>query len=74
MSARAIITNAEDLGRLVAGVRREHNMSQDALAALVGVSQRYLSELERGKPKVFDDKFIDLLAKLGIQLQAEVSA
>lgn len=74
MEARGVIENAADLGRIVNAVRREHNLSQAQLARLVGVSQRYLSELETGKPKVFDDDFVRLLAKIGVHLEARIQA
>jgi transcriptional regulator with XRE-family HTH domain len=41
-------------------------LSQDELAARLGVTQRWLSELETGKPKILDDRLFEVIARLGI--------
>lgn len=68
---RAIVSNAEDLGRLVRRLRESHQLSQRELAARLGTSQRYIYELESGKPKTADARYFQLLALLGITLTAE---
>ena len=47
-------------------------MTQRQLAAALGTSQRYVYELETGKPKRADARFFEILSKLGISLTAEV--
>lgn len=69
---KGFVSEPADLGRIVSSIRNRHGLSQDDLAAKLGISQRYLSELERGRPKVFDKRFIDVLNKLGIHLTVEV--
>lgn len=69
---RGYIDEPADLGRIVLATRLGHKLSQDALSAQLGISQRYLSELERGRTKLFDDKFIGVLNQLGIRLTVEV--
>lgn len=69
----AVIASPQDLGRIVRRVRTERGLSQRELADLLGVSQRYLYELEVGKPKRADEGFFLLIAKLGIALRAEVA-
>lgn len=68
---KAIVANAEDLGRLVRRLRESHQLSQRELAARLGTSQRYIYELESGKPKTADTRYFELLALLGITLTAE---
>jgi len=46
-----------DLGLMVYGIRQRSGLSQRELASRLGVSQRYLSELETGKPKVLNEQF-----------------
>jgi len=46
------IGNARDLGRYVRDRRKVAGLSQAALAAKSGVSRRWLSDLEAGKPTV----------------------
>ncbi len=60
-----------DLGGAVRRARTSSGMSQDDFAGALGVSQRYLSELERGRPKVLDDRLVDTLAKAGVKLLYE---
>lgn len=68
---RGIATSAQDIGRVVREIRLAHGISQVALAAQLGVSQRYLSEIERGLPKILDDRYISLLNAVGVTLAYE---
>ncbi len=68
---RGIATSARDIGRVVREIRLAHGISQSALAEQLGVSQRYLSEVERGLPKILDDRYISLLNAVGVTLAYE---
>lgn len=70
---RGDIRSAEDIGFAVRDIRLKHNLSQVELCERLGVSQRYLSELERGLPKILDDRYLGILRSLGIQLGYEVT-
>ena len=70
-AVRAHIARPEDLGVIVQRVRESHAMTQRQLAAALGTSQRYISELETGKPKRADARFFEILGKLGISITAE---
>jgi HTH-type transcriptional regulator/antitoxin HipB len=70
---RALIEKPEDIGRFVQRIRTEAHLTQRELAAALGTSQRYVSELEAGKPKRIDSNYFDLLRKLGITLSAETA-
>ena len=63
-----IMKSVSDLGLMVYGIRQRTGLSQRDPAARLGVSQRYLSELETGKPKVLNDQFFAVMEKLGIEL------
>ncbi len=63
-----------DLGLMVYGIRQRTGLSQRELAGRLGVSQRYVSELETGKPKVLNDQFFSVMEKLGIELSFRESA
>lgn len=63
-----VMKSMADLGLMVYGVRRRAGLSQRDLAARLGVSQRYLYELETGKPKVLNAQLFAVLDKLGIEL------
>lgn len=62
------LASPSDLGRAVRHVRREAGLTQVELALRLGVTQRWLSELETGRPKILDARLFDVIAKLGIQL------
>ena len=68
----AQIDSPEALGRVIRRVRTDNALNQRELADLLMVSQRYLSELENGKPKIADKRYFDMLRRLGIVLRAEV--
>ncbi|MGO1545695.1 MAG: helix-turn-helix domain-containing protein [Gulosibacter sp.] len=70
---KGVAHSAEDLGEVVRTIRHTHGMSQVTLAERLGVSQRYLSELERGKPKILDEQYFGVLTKLGIKIFYEVN-
>ena len=67
---RATIAEPADLGRLVRRVRESRGWSQRQLAEALGTSQRYIYELEAGKPKRADTQFFSIIARLGIALTA----
>ena len=67
------IADAASLGRVVRLARKERGWSQRALAEHCSCSQRFISELERGKPTAEVGKAIYVLAALGVVLHAETS-
>lgn len=66
--AHGRLRSPADVGRAVRHARRELGMSQVELAERLGVSQRWLSELETGKPKILDARLFDVLAQVGLNL------
>jgi y4mF family transcriptional regulator len=59
---------------LAAAVRRrrlELGLHQDELAALAGVSTRFVHTLEQGKPTVQLDKVLAVLGQLGVDFVLE---
>ena len=69
---KGVARTPEDLGEVVRTICRSHGVSQDELADQLGVSQRYLSELERGKPKILDERYLGVLTRLGITITYEI--
>ncbi|WPF65822.1 MULTISPECIES: helix-turn-helix transcriptional regulator [unclassified Corynebacterium] len=53
------------LGREVAQARKEHGLTQVALAEKTGMSQRTLSRLENGHPGVAEEKFFAIARAIG---------
>jgi HTH-type transcriptional regulator/antitoxin HipB len=54
--------------------RLELGLHQDELAALAGVSTRFVHTLEQGKPTVRLDKVLAVLGQLGLDLVLEPGA
>ncbi|MFT4148117.1 MAG: helix-turn-helix domain-containing protein [Micrococcaceae bacterium] len=67
------LLNMQDLAGAVKYLRQSRDVSQVELAEDLGVSQRFISELEQGKPKRLDDDLIFLLRRIGIELQCSVT-
>lgn len=68
---RALIDSPESIGLFVRRIREQNGMSQRQLAAALGTTQRYITELETGLPKRIDQRYIDLLRQLGITITLE---
>ena len=67
---RSVINNAKDFGRAVRVARKEAGLSQAQLAQRCGCSQRFVSELERGKPTAELERALRLLVELGVPIAA----
>ncbi len=60
-----------DLGRAMRSHRVENGLTQKQLAAAVGVSTKWISETENGKPTAEVGKIMDVLGHLGYALVVE---
>lgn len=58
----------EELGRAIRAERRLQKLRQSELAALVGVGNRFLSDLENGKPTVELGRAMQVLSMLGLTI------
>ena len=66
--AIATISDAHTFGQAVRAARKERELSQRALADRCGCSQRFISELERGKATAELGKALWVLEELGLTL------
>ena len=69
---QAIVTSPSDIGRLVRHVRLAHGLTQRELAERLGVTHRWLSELESGKGKQANERYFQVITSLGINLTATI--
>ncbi len=60
---------ADALGRLIRARRRQQGLRQAELAALSDVGNRFLSDLEHGKPTVELGRVLLVLAALGLECE-----
>lgn len=65
------IADASQFGRAVRVARKERGLSQRALAQRCGCSQRFISELERGKQTAELGKALGVLGELGLTIRIE---
>ena len=67
----ATVTDVPSLGRAVRSARKERGLSQRALAERCHCSQRFVSELERGKPTAELGKAFSVLVELGLTVSIQ---
>jgi len=66
--AHGRLRSPEDLGRAVRHARVTAGLTQVELAGRLGVTQRWLSELENGRPKILDARLFSVIGRLGISV------
>ena len=64
------IFTAEDLGSIIRQKRKADGLTLEEAAAVCGVSYAFFSALENGKESVRLNKVLQVLASLGIELEA----
>ncbi|MFM9271362.1 type II toxin-antitoxin system Y4mF family antitoxin [Halomonas elongata] len=62
------VRHSEDLGKLVRQVRAEQELLQSDLAGLAGTGNRFIVDLERGKPTLQLQKVLDVLDLMGLEV------
>ncbi|WP_260986285.1 type II toxin-antitoxin system Y4mF family antitoxin [Bordetella genomosp. 13] len=60
--------SVDDIGRLIQATRKAQGMTQLDVAGLAGLGNRFIVELEQGKPTVQTQKVLDVLALLGLEV------
>lgn len=67
------VTSPESLGRILQQARLLAGLSQRELADRIGASQRYVWEIESGKPSIFVERLFSYMTETGVSLTATVS-
>ena len=62
------INDTRALGTLIKQHRKSMGLTQRDAAGLCGVGERFLSELERGKPTASLGKTVQVIKRLGLKL------
>jgi len=73
MKNEQTVRSPQDLGGIIARVRRQRGLSQRQLASDFGVTQAWLSRVERGQQKAWIGQVFRLSHHLGIELTAGFS-
>ena len=62
------IRSVGDLGALIQGARREQGLTQLDISGLAHTGNRFIVELEKGKPTIQMQKALEVLELLGLEL------
>jgi len=68
------IRSVEDLGALIQCARREQGLTQLDISGLAHTGNRFIVELEKGKPTIQMQKALEVLELLGLELFSVGSA
>ena len=60
------------LGQIIQQGRLEQGLSQRELAKRLGISQRWIWEMEQGKPGILMDRLFGILDHLGVTMLVEL--
>jgi HTH-type transcriptional regulator/antitoxin HipB len=71
MPVRARVNTPDELGSALREFRKRAKLTQRELAAELGVSQRYIWELEQGKPGILTDRLFGVLRLLSLRMWLE---
>ena len=72
MPMRGEMNSPESLGRMLAQARLLKGMTQRDLAEELGISQRYIWEMESAKPSLFTNRLFATMRATGMKLIAEI--
>ena len=67
-SPSALVRSPETLGRLARRERKRQGLTLDTVYSTTGLSTRFLSEFERGKPNASLGRVIQALQALGLEM------
>lgn len=71
MTTRARVLTAAELGVALREFRQRRGLGQRQLAAELGLGQRYVWELEQGKPGKLTDRLFAVFRLLGVRMTLE---
>lgn len=74
MEYTAKVTSPESLGRILQQARLLKGLSQRELAERLGTTQRYIWEMESGKPSIFVDRLFAMMTEVDVELTATIKA
>jgi HTH-type transcriptional regulator / antitoxin HipB len=67
------VASAESLGRILQQARLLAGLSQRELARRLGTTQKYIWELEAGKPSILMDRLFAAMRETGVELTAMIT-
>lgn len=73
MAYTGTVTGPASLGRIIQQARLLRGLSQRELAERLGTSQRYIWEIESGKPSIYTDRLFAMMRETGMTLTATIA-
>jgi len=74
MKINTKISNSYTLGLIIQQSRLQQGFSQRELAKMLGINQKWVWEMEQGKPGLLMDRLFLIMEKVGVTLTAEFEA
>jgi len=71
MRLKTKIKDPYTLGQIIQQSRMQRDLSQRDIAGMLGISQKWVWEMEQGKPGILMDRLFLMLQKTGVTLYAE---
>jgi HTH-type transcriptional regulator / antitoxin HipB len=71
---RTPVRSPEALGQALARLRYDNNLTQEQVAVALGVTRRYVYEIESGRPNLYATRLFEALRELGAHLEVVSSA
>lgn len=62
------VNGPQDIGAIIRATRKAQGLRQDDAAGSIGVSENFLSKVERGNPSVSWAKLFEVMDGLGIRI------
>ena len=73
MPSSVPIRSSQDLGQLIAAARRRRSLTQRQVAEALGVTQAWISKVERGGQKTRIGQVLRLASSLEIRIAGEIA-
>lgn len=73
MQYQGKVTGPESLGRMLQQARLVAGLTQRELAKQIGTTQKYIWELESGKPSIMMDRLFAAMQATGMELTATIT-
>ncbi len=68
METRSTVRSPVALGQALARLRYDRGLTQEDLAQELGISRRYVYEIESGRPTLWSTRLFELLRELGAHI------
>lgn len=72
MEVTGTVTSAESLRRILQQARLLRGLSQFELVERLGTTQRYIWEIEAGKPSIFMKRLFAMMREVDVELAATI--